>query len=108
MNSEEVSSLTGERIGLLARFESADDERLVVVGFVLLCFILVRERFWTLFSLSWVRLVHGQLTFVVVVLHREEMKDRILVELRWNSLSYVASFGCVAELVVRVSFLWGP
>lgn len=39
MNSEEVSSLTGERIGLLARFESADDERLVVVGFVLFVFI---------------------------------------------------------------------
>ncbi len=55
---------------------------------------LVRERLWTLFSLSWVRLVHGQLTVVVVVLHSEEMKDRILVELRWNSLSYVASFGC--------------
>ena len=92
----------------MARFESADDERLVVVGFVLLCFIFVRERFWTLFSLSWVRLVHGQLTFCFVVLHREEMKDQVLVELRWNSLSYVASFGCVAELVVRVSFLWGP
>ena len=62
---------------------------------------LVRERFWTLFSLSWVRLVHGQLTFVVVVLHREEMEDRILVELRWNSLSYVASLGCgsLSELV---------
>ena len=59
MNSEEVSSLTGERIGLLARFESADDERLVVVGFVLLCFIFVRERSGTLCSLSWVRLVHG-------------------------------------------------
>ena len=63
MNSVDDSSFTGERIGLLARFESADDERLVVVGFVLLCFIFVRERFWTLFSLSWVRLVHGQLTF---------------------------------------------
>ena len=92
----------------MARFESADDERLVVVGFVLLCFIFVRERFlWTLFSLSWVRLVHGQLTFCFVVLHREEMKDRILVEFCWNSCLYVASFGCVAELVVRVSFLWG-
>ena len=39
MNYEELSSLTGERIGLLARFESADDERLVVVGFVLFVFI---------------------------------------------------------------------
>ena len=61
-----------------------------------------------MFSLSWVRLVHGQVTFVAVVLHREEMKDRILVEFCWNSFSYVASFGCFAELVVRVSFLWGP
>ena len=71
------------------------------LGLFLLCFIFVRERSWTLFSLSWVRLVHGQLTVVVVVLHREEMKDRILVELRWNSLSYVASFGCgsLSELV---------
>ena len=96
------SSFTGERIGLLARFESADDERLVVVGFVLLCFIVLSVRgVWTLFSLSWVRLVHGQLTFCFVVLHREEMKDRVLVELRWNSLSYVASFGCgsLSELV---------
>jgi hypothetical protein len=71
------------------------------LGLFYLFSFLVRERFWTLFSLSWVRLVHGQLTFVVVVLHREEMKDRILVELRWNSLSYVASFGCgsLSELV---------
>ena len=74
------------------------------LGLFYLFSFLVRERFWTLFSLSWVRLVHGQLTFVVVVLHREEMKDRILVELRWNSLSYVASFGCgsLSELV----FFW--
>ena len=64
------------------------------LGLFYLFSFLVRERFWTLFSLSWVRLVHGQLTFVVVILHREEMKDRILVELRWNTLSYVASFGC--------------
>ncbi len=96
-------------MGLLARFESADDERLVVVGFVLLCFIfVVRERSLTLFSLSWVRLVHGELTFVVVVLYGEEIKDRIPVEFRWNSFSYVPSFGCCAVLDVRVSFLWGP
>jgi hypothetical protein len=50
------SSFTGERMGLLARFESADDERLVVVEFVLFGFIFVRERSWTLFSLSWVRI----------------------------------------------------
>ena len=86
-------------MGLLARFESADDERLVVVGFVLFGFIFVRERSWTLFSLSWVRLVHGQLTFVVVVLHREEMKDRILVEFRWNSFSYDALRSSLSELV---------
>ena len=63
MNPEDASSFTGERIGLLARLESTDDERLVVVGFVLLFFIVVREGSWTWFSLSWVRLVHGQLTF---------------------------------------------
>ena len=86
----------------MARFESADDERLVVVGFVLICFIVLSVRgVWTLFGLSWVRLVHGELTFCFVVLLREEMKDRVLVELRWNSLSYGASFGCgsLSELV---------
>jgi hypothetical protein len=90
----------------LARRESADDERFGGLVFELFIFrCVVRERYLTLFSLSWVRLVHGELTFVVVVLHGEEMKDRILVEFRWNSFSYVASFGCYAELDVRVSFL---
>ncbi len=71
-------------MGLLARFESADDERLVVAGLVFeLVFTVLSVRdVLTLFSLSWVRLVHGELTCVFVVLHWEEMKDWILLEFR--------------------------
>ena len=67
------SSFTGERSGLVARFKSVDDERSAdderLVGFVFELFFIVSVRgVLTLFSLSWVRLVHGVLTFVFFVL----------------------------------------
>ncbi len=98
------SSFTGDRRGLEARFKSADNERLVVVGFVFELFFIVSVRgVLTLFSLSWVRLVHGELTCVFVVLPGKRWRIGSLenfVEIRfrtWLLLDAVRS--SMSELV---------